>query len=125
MIRSRLINLTCGALVADESAVTKALARMPKAGKIKSIKAWTLTKGGGNALQVGVYKSGAADSTAAASTTLAHTAVLDLTSDAIASATMNTNGTQNFIEGEVLYVKCTTGNTTTATNVNVTIEVDY
>jgi len=125
MIRSRIINLQLGAIVADESGVTKAVAIMPKTGKIKSIKGWTLAKTGSNALQVGVYKSGAAASTAAASTTLAHSAVLDLTSDALISATMNTDGTQNFIEGEALYVKVTSGATTSCTMMNVQIEVDY
>lgn len=125
MIRSRVISLQCGALVADETGITKAMVVMPKTGKIKSISGWTLAKTGSNALQVGVYKSGAAASTAAASTTLVHSAVLDLTSDAQVAATMNSDGTQNFIAGEVLYVKATTGATTSATMVNVSIEVDY
>jgi hypothetical protein len=127
-IRNRTLQFRNGPqLAASQSAVVMGVWVAPAAGRITAIDAYLVTKTGAAAAQVGVYKSAtdtAAD-TAANSTTLMHSAVLDMTSAAWTSATMNTDGTQYFVKGEYVYVKYTTGSTTTMDDLCVTVKVDY
>jgi hypothetical protein len=122
-IRKRTVVCNTIALVADLTGSTIASVVFPATGKIKSIKAWSLTKTGANASQLSFYKSGAVGSTAAASTTAVNSAALDITSDAVLTAAL-TDANTRFLAGEVLYVKATTGNTTTLTPLSITIEFD-
>lgn len=124
-IRSRVIIHRIASVAADQNPVVIGAVRMPKAGKIKSINIWAGAQSGSNAHTVGVYKAGAAGATAANSTTLVHSAVVTVAGDTPVAAVVNSDGTQNFLEGEWIYTKVVTGATTTFTNLNVTIEVDY
>jgi hypothetical protein len=42
-----------------------------------------------------------------------------------ANGIAKTDGTENFLEGETLYVKYTTGATTTSTDTTITLSVNY
>lgn len=128
MIRNRTIVFHGGdtQIAADSTAVALGCVVMPSPGKIKSVKGWIGTKTGANAAQLDIYKSGAAGSTAAASTTSALSSAMDMTSDAIVEGTLSTtDSSTKFIAGEVLYLKVTTGNTTTIDDYSVTVVVDY
>ena len=126
-IRSRVVTLHRDAQVpADQTAIVLGAVVLPKTGKIKSVKGWIFAKTGDNAAQLDVLKSGAAGSSGAASTTSVLSAVMDMTSDAIVTGTLSaTLSAIHFIAGEVLYLKATTGGTTTMDRITVTIEVDY
>lgn len=95
----------------------------PAVGYVRNINAYLKTKGGSNAAQLNLYRSGVAGSTAAASTTVVNTAVMNMTSDAQVTGAV-TLGT-SFVQGEVFYLKATTGATTTMDIVSVTMAVDY
>jgi len=128
MIRNRLVQFQGGdtQIAADSTAVALTGIVMPSPGKIKSITGWIGTKTGSNAAQLDVFKSGAAGSSAAASTTSCLSAAMDMTSDAIITGTLSTTlSAINFIAGEVLYLKVTTGATTSIDDYSVTVVVDY
>lgn len=126
-IKQRTVNMVRGTQVAASQTAQPIGAWIaPAVGKIKSIKGWIATKTGSNAAQLDVLKSGAVGSTAAASTTSTLSAVMDMTSDAVITGSLSgTASARRFVKGEVLYLKATTGATTTMDDIAVTIEVDY
>lgn len=127
-VRNRTIQFRNGPqLAASQTAAVMAVWKAPAAGRVTAIDAYLVTKTGSNGSTIGLYKSvtDAADDTAANSTTLMHSAALTMASATWTSATMNTDGSQYFVKGENLYLKYTTGGTTTMDDLSVTIKVDY
>lgn len=126
-IKQRTINMiTQVQIAASASAVAIGAWIAPATGKIKSVKGWLGTKTGASTAQLDILKSGTVGGTAAASTTSALSAAMDMTSDAIVTGTLSgTDSSRRFVKGEVLYLKATTGAATTMDDIAVTIEVDY
>ena len=126
MIRSRIVALNRAAVtVAGQTDAHFASVTMPKAGKLKSVSVMAVSCTGSNARTFIVYKAGSVGAAEASATTAMNTALALADTPLPASVAANQDGSERFLAGETLYVKYTTGATTTSTDTTITLEVDY
>ena len=126
MIRSRIIVLNRAAVtVAAQTDAHFASVTMPKAGKLKSVNVMAVSCAGTAARTFVVYKAGSVGAAEASATTAMNAALSLADTPLPASVGANSDGSQNFIAGETLYVKYTTGSATTSTDTTITLEVDF
>jgi hypothetical protein len=126
-IRSRIVVLNRVAVtVAAQTDAHFGSVFMAKAGKLTGVNVMAVSVAGTAARTFQVYKAGSVAAAEASATTamLATPAALADT-PLPASGIVKADGSERFIAGETLYVKYTTGATTTSTDTTVTLNVDY
>ena len=126
MIRSRIVVLNRAAVtVAGQTDAHFASVTMPKAGHLKSMNVMAVSCAGTAARTFTVYKAGSVGAAESAATTAMCSALSLADTPLPASVSANVDGSQTFLAGETLYVKYTTGTSTTSTDTTITLEVTY
>ena len=127
MIRNRIVVLNRAAVtVAAQTDAHFASVTMPKAGKLVGCNVNAVSVAGTAARTFQVYKAGSVAAAMASATTAMLATVATLADTPLpANGVVKMDGSQNFIEGETLYVKYTTGAGTTSTDTTITLSVTY
>ena len=127
MIRSRIVVLNRAAVtVAAQTDAHFASVTMPKAGRLDGCNVMAVSCAGSAARTFQVYKAGSVGAAEASATTAMLDTVATLADTPLpANGIAKADGSQNFIAGETLYVKYTTGSGTTSTDTTITLTVTY
>jgi hypothetical protein len=126
MIRSRIVSVYLeGATTAAQTDAILGSVTLPKTGKLRSVSVNATACAGTATRTFTVYKGGAANLAGASCTTAMCAAVTLADTPLPVTGQANIDGSQNFLAGETIYVKYTTGSATTSTRTKVDLEVTY
>jgi len=122
MIRNRVVALNRAAVtVASQTDVHFASVTMPVTGRLKAVGVMAVSAAGAAARTFTVYKANAVGAAEASATIAMGTVAL---ADTPLPVLTPAAGDVSFIAGETLYVKYTTGATTTSTDTTITLVYD-
>lgn len=126
-IRNRVVVLNRVAVtVAGQTDAHVASVTMPAAGKLTGCNVMAVSCSGTAARTFQVYKAGSVGAAEASATTAMLSTVATLADTPLpANGIVAGDGSANFIAGETLYVKYTTGSATTSTDTTITLVVAY